>query len=52
MRLLLLILLIMLVVGVMPTFPYSRTWGWAPAGGLGAAGFLLLLVILVLSGGF
>jgi hypothetical protein len=43
MRLLLLILLIVLVLGALPTWPYSAGWGFYPSGGLG-----LLLVILVI----
>jgi hypothetical protein len=43
MRLLLLILLIMLVLGALPTWPYSAAWGYYPSGGLG-----LLLVIFVI----
>lgn len=38
----LLILLILLLVGALPSWPHSRSWGYAPSGGLG-----LLLVILV-----
>ena len=43
MRLLLLILLVVLVLGALPTWPYSAGWGYYPSGGLG-----LLLVILVI----
>jgi hypothetical protein len=43
MRLLLLILLIVLVLGALPTWPYSAGWGYYPSGGLG-----LLLVICVI----
>jgi len=42
-RLLLLILLVVLVLGALPTWPYSAGWGYYPSGGLG-----LLLVILVI----
>ena len=41
---LLLIILVLLVLGAIPTWPYSRSWGYGPSGGLG----LLLLIILVL----
>jgi hypothetical protein len=41
---LLLILLIVLLLGSVPTYPYSRTWGYGPSGILG----LLLIVLLVL----
>ena len=44
MRLLLLIILILLLVGALPTWPYSSGWGYYPSGGLG----LLLIVLIVL----
>jgi hypothetical protein len=40
----LLILLILLLIGALPTWPHSRGWGYYPSGGLG----LLLVVILIL----
>lgn len=40
----LLILLVLMLVGVLPTWPHSRQWGFGPSGGLG----LILLVIVVL----
>jgi hypothetical protein len=40
----LLIVLILLLIGAIPTWPHSRGWGYAPSGVLGA----VLLVILVL----
>lgn len=39
----LLIVLILLLLGALPVWPYSRSWGY---GGTGILGFLLLLVIL------
>ncbi len=44
MGLVLLIILILLVVGAVPTWPYSRGWGYWPSGGLG----LILLIVLIL----
>jgi hypothetical protein len=44
----LVILLILLLLGAMPTWPRSRNWGYGPSGGLGAV--LAILVILVLLG--
>ncbi|SFM92229.1 DUF3309 family protein [Nitrosomonas communis] len=44
----LLIILILILLGVIPTWPYSRGWGYAPSGILGIA--LLILVILMLMG--
>jgi hypothetical protein len=40
----LLVVLILLLVGALPTWPYSAGWGYYPSGGLG----LVLLVILIL----
>ena len=44
MRLLLLILLLALLFGALPLWPYSTGWGYYPSGGLG----LLLLIVIVL----
>jgi hypothetical protein len=44
----LLILLIVLLIGALPTWPYSANWGYYPSGGLGLV--LLILVILLLTG--
>lgn len=48
MRLILLIILILLVVGALPTWPYSAGWGYYPSGGLGLV--LVILLILALMG--
>jgi hypothetical protein len=42
----LLIILILLLIGALPAWPYSRNWGYAPGGGLGL--ILVIVVILVL----
>jgi hypothetical protein len=44
----LLILLILLLVGALPTWPHSRDWGYAPSGTLGTV--LIILLILWLLG--
>ena len=44
----LIIVLILLLVGALPTWPYSSGWGYYPSGGLGLV--LLILLILVLTG--
>lgn len=44
----LLIVLILLLVGALPTWPHSRSWGYYPTGGLGL--ILLIIVILMLMG--
>jgi Protein of unknown function (DUF3309) len=41
-----LIILALLLIGVLPTWPYSRSWGPYPSGGLGLV--LVILVILML----
>jgi len=42
----LLIILILLLIGAFPTWPYSRSWGYYPSGGLGL--ILVIVVILLL----
>jgi len=44
----LIIIVILMLLGVMPTWPHSRQWGYYPSGALGLV--LLILVILLLSG--
>jgi hypothetical protein len=44
----LLIILVLLLIGALPTWPYSSGWGYYPSGGLGLV--LLILLILVLTG--
>lgn len=46
MGLILLVLLIILLLGAVPAWPYSRNWGYGPSGGLGL--ILLIVVILLL----
>lgn len=48
MSLIILIVLILLIVGSLPTYGYSRGWGYAPSGGLGT--ILLIVLILYLLG--
>lgn len=48
MNTLLVVLLVLLLVGVLPTWPYSTGWGYYPSGGLGLV--LLIVVILLLMG--
>jgi len=43
----LLIVLVLLLVGAIPTWPHSRGWGYAPSGGIGLV-LLILLILLVL----
>ena len=44
----LLVILVLLLLGVIPTWPHSRQWGYYPSGGLGL--LLLILIVLALSG--
>ncbi len=45
MRTVLLVILVLLLLGALPTWPYSSGWGYYPAGGLG----LILVIILILA---
>jgi hypothetical protein len=42
--LILLILLVLILMGTVPAWPYSRRWGYAPSGGVG----LILVIVLIL----
>lgn len=44
----LLVVVILLLVGALPAWPHSRSWGYAPTGVIGAV--LLILVVLMLMG--
>ena len=44
----LLIVLVLALLGVIPTWPHSRQWGYYPSGGIGVV--LLIIVILLLLG--
>jgi hypothetical protein len=44
----LLIVLILMLLGALPTWPHSRSWGYYPSGGLGL--LLVILVVLLLLG--
>jgi len=46
----LLVVVVLMMLGAVPTWPHSRRWGYYPSGGLGLV--LLVLVILLLSGRF
>jgi Protein of unknown function (DUF3309) len=47
MRFILLIILVVLVIGALPSWPYSAGWGYYPAGGLGTILIILLILALV-----
>lgn len=44
----LLIVLVLILIGSLPAWPYSSSWGYGPSGGLGLV--LLIVIILVLMG--
>jgi Protein of unknown function (DUF3309) len=44
----LIVLVVLMMVGAIPTWPHSRSWGYGPSGGLGL--ILLIVVILLLAG--
>ena len=46
----LLLVLLLLVIGALPAWPHSRSWGYYPSGGLGLV--LIILLVLVLMGAF
>ena len=47
MRNVMLLILILLVVAVLPTWPYSAGWGYFPSGGLGVVLVVLLLLVFM-----
>lgn len=44
----LVVILLLLLIGALPTWPYSGSWGYYPSGGLGLV--LLIVIILAVSG--
>jgi hypothetical protein len=44
----LLVILILMLLGALPSWPYSRSWGYYPSGGLGL--IVVVLLVLVLAG--
>lgn len=47
MRLILLLLLVLLLIGALPAWPYSAGWGYYPSGGLGLVLLIVLLVVVL-----
>jgi hypothetical protein len=43
----LLIILILLLIGALPSWPYSSSWGYYPSGGLGLVVIILLILVLM-----
>ena len=48
MSLILLVILVVLLLGALPAWPYSRSWGYYPSGGLGL--IVVVLLVLLLAG--
>jgi Protein of unknown function (DUF3309) len=44
----LLVILILMLLGAVPTWPHSRSWGYGPSGGLGL--IVIILLVLILTG--
>ncbi len=47
MGLILLIILILLLIGAIPSWPYSRNWGYGPSGGIGLIVVIVLILLLL-----
>jgi hypothetical protein len=43
----LLIILILMLIGVLPTWPHSRSWGYGPSGGLGLVVVIIIVLLLL-----
>jgi hypothetical protein len=43
----LLIILVLMLIGALPTWPYSSSWGYYPSGGLGLVLIIVLVLVLV-----
>jgi hypothetical protein len=49
-RAIILIIIILLIIGALPTWPYASGWGYYPSGGLGI--ILIIVIILLIFGAF
>jgi hypothetical protein len=43
----LLIILILMLLGVLPSWPHSRSWGYGPSGGLGVVVVIIIVLLLL-----
>ncbi len=43
----LIVILVLMLLGAMPTWPHSRSWGYGPSGGLGLVVVVLLILLLM-----
>ncbi|HYD00860.1 MAG TPA: DUF3309 domain-containing protein [Phycisphaerales bacterium] len=46
-QLIIIILLVLLVVGLLPTWPYSSGWGYYPSGGVGIIALIVIVALLL-----
>ncbi|MBK8640216.1 MAG: DUF3309 domain-containing protein [Chromatiaceae bacterium] len=44
---LLLVILILILLGILPAWPHSRSWGYGPSGAIGAVVIILLVLVLL-----
>jgi hypothetical protein len=47
MGIILLVILVLLLLGALPTWPHSRNWGYYPSGGLGTVLVIVLVLVLI-----
>lgn len=47
METILIVILILIVIGALPTWPYSRGWGYAPSGIIGVVVIVVLVLLLI-----
>jgi hypothetical protein len=47
MRTILLVILVLILVGALPTWPYSSSWGYYPSGGLGLVAVIVLILVVL-----
>jgi hypothetical protein len=47
MRTILLVILVLILVGALPTWPYSSSWGYYPSGGLGLVVVIVLILVVL-----
>jgi hypothetical protein len=43
----LLVILVLILLGILPTWPHSRSWGYGPSGAIGAVVIILLILVLL-----
>ncbi len=43
----LIVILVLMLIGALPTWPHAQTWGYYPAGGIGTVLLIIILVLLL-----